>query len=95
MKDRWAGNQWPSIEIDPYEDRHFLPILTHLCGILHVPLPRVVETLDGYAADLEAEGHPVTLLMDNWTFSIAFEDEALRDRVFDALAEMPDGSFAE
>lgn len=90
FKDHWDGNGWPSIELDrpaphSHEAADFLPVLLVICAELHLPLPPVQETLDGYIADLEFEGQTLTLLLDNWTFSLATKEAPLRDRVFAAL----------
>jgi hypothetical protein len=80
----WDGNQWPSIDFDlcEYSYADFLIILTHICA---VEIPQITETLDGYIADLVIIGEPVTLLLDNWSFSLATPTAARRDNIFDAL----------
>jgi hypothetical protein len=84
-KQHWEGNQWPCVDFDPYEAMDFLKVLTHLCQTFTLDMPDVVETLDGYIADLEIAGEPVALLLDIWTFSLATPSTTLRDNIFDAL----------
>lgn len=91
--DTWANGS-PAIDVSPYEYAHFLILLQHLCTTYGAPLPAVVETLDGYLADLELLGARVQLLLDNWTFSFAFSDAAVRDRVLADLQALPRDAFA-
>jgi hypothetical protein len=84
-KGAWSGNGWPCVDIGPYAQEDFLKVLTHLCVELGVPIPRIHDLLDGYAADLVVEGSRITLFMDPYTFSIAAEREKVRDRVLEAL----------
>jgi len=53
-----------------------------------VDKPSVISIIDEYIADLEIHGSPVTLHMDNWTFSIAAQDEAVRDLIFNELEHL-------
>jgi hypothetical protein len=84
-KSTWDGNHWPSIEFAPYEYGDFLVVVTHLCADFGASVPEIIDTLDGYIADIVVDGTTVELLLDNWTFSLATQSEALRDRIFDSL----------
>ncbi len=44
-KDRWQGNGWPSIDIDPVEARYFPRLLAHLIATYGASATRVVEGL--------------------------------------------------
>jgi hypothetical protein len=86
-KSEWTGNKWPSVDIYPYQNEDFLKVLFHVCGAFNLVSPDIIDTLDGYAANLYIESSKVTALMDNWTFSIASEQEAVRDKIFLLLEE--------
>jgi hypothetical protein len=84
-KDRWAGNHWPSIEIEPVDASYFPRLLLHLSHAFAFPMPHIVDTIDGHAADFMVHGSRATMMVDTWTFSIAFEEESVRDT---ALADL-------
>ena len=88
QKSNWEDNQWLSVEIDPYEAIDFLIVLTSICTSFSIAMPAVIDTLEGYAADLVIQGSPVTLLMDQWTFSVATPNETLRDQIFVVLEKI-------
>lgn len=88
FKSEWAGNKWPCVDIDPYDYSEFLIVLHHLCNVFSVDMPSVFSVIDVCIADLEIHGSPVTLHMDNWTFSVAAQDEVVRDLIFDALEHL-------
>jgi hypothetical protein len=92
-KDRWQGNGWPSIDIEPVEARYFPRLVAHLTATYEAPPPKIVDTLDDYVADLTLCDTEVHVLLDNWTFSLAMPDEALRDHVFADLLALPLGYF--
>src|SRR5574337_252057 len=79
--DRWAGNGWASIDIDPVAPGCFLPILLHLSMVYHFEMPPITDTLDGYVAEFDLLDSRVILLLDTWTFSMAFEQPVVRDHV--------------
>ncbi len=87
-KSYWEGNQWSSVEIDPYEATDFLIVLTSICTSFSVVMPAVIDTLEGYATDLVIQGYSVKLLMDQWTFSVATENQSLRDQLFKMLEKI-------
>jgi hypothetical protein len=93
-KDRWEGNKWPSIDITPNDAAYFLRILAYLSLRYGFTLPRIIGLLDGYAADFQLLGTSATIHVDIWTFSVAFADEAVRDRVLADLQMLP-GDFFE
>ena len=88
QKSNWEGNGWASVEIDSCEPGDFLIVLIQLCQSFCVPIPAVIDTLDGYATDLVIEGVVVKILMDQWTFSIAAELEVIRDQIYLALEKI-------
>lgn len=92
-KSQWLGNKWPCIYFDPYESWHFLAVLTHLHVTYKFQLPEIMDTLDGYAADFQIDGCEAMMDMDNWAFSVAFADEATRDRVYAELTSLPPNFF--
>ena len=87
-KSEWAGNHWPSVEIDPYEYADFLKIISRLCAEFHIALPSIIEGVDGYIADLLVGDDLIMIHMDNWTFSIATERPEFRDKIFEVLKTM-------
>jgi hypothetical protein len=84
-KDNWLGNKWASIEIWPVDTGYFLKLLAHLSLQYGFTVPPIIDILDGYAADFEILGSKAKIHIDSWTFSIAFEQEAVRDRVIAEL----------
>lgn len=92
-KDRWLGNRWPCIDIDPVDDRYLLPVLQHLAAAYAAAMPPVIDLITAWVADWELFGSAAMVHLDVWTFSIAFEDEAVRDRVFADLAALPEDYF--
>lgn len=91
-EDQWA-NGWASIDIEPVEANYFLPILFHLSFTYHFAFPQVIMSFDNIAAEFELLNSKGIMLVDNWTFSIAFEKSTVRDQVLAALRELPDLHF--
>jgi hypothetical protein len=87
-KDTWAGNHWPSIEIEPVDTTLFPRLLLHLSRTHIFAMPVIVDTIDGYAANFVIHGSHAKMMVDTWSFSIAFEQEHIRDLVFTELATM-------
>ena len=85
-KSHWQGNQWPSIEFGGEEAGDFPKILTTICVHFAVPIPAIVDVLDGYATDFSIDGSCVKMLLDTWGFSLAAETVDLRDRIYALLA---------
>jgi hypothetical protein len=92
-KDRWQGNRWASIDIQPVDAAYFSRLLTHLSSHYSFVLPLIIDLIDGYAADFVLLGSKATIHIDTWTFSIAFEEEGVRDQVLIDLQELPPGYF--
>ena len=92
-EDRWEGNKWPSIDITPNDAAYFLRILAYLSVRYGFTLPRIIDLLDGYAADFQLLGASATIHIDTWTFSLAFADETVRDRVLADLQTLPGDYF--
>lgn len=92
-EDRWIGNQWASVDIEPVEEAYFLPLLTYLMTTYAILPPKIIDGIDGYLAEFELLGTQAILSIDTWTFSIAFEQDAVRDRVLEALCQLPDDYF--
>ena len=90
---RWAGNHWPSIEIEPVETVLFQLVLCYLADLYQFPLPPVAGTLDGYFADFQLLGTEASLDLDNWSLSFACPDEAVRDQVLTTLQNLPPDFF--
>jgi len=92
-EDRWIGNKWASIEIEPVDEAYFLPILSYLMTTYHSPQPNIIDAIDGYIAHINILNCDATLSLDTWSFSIAFEDDAVRDSVLEVLRALPDNYF--
>ena len=92
-EDRWLGNQWASIDIEPVDASYFLPILSYLMNTYNFPQPHILEDVDGYVADFKIDHCNAIIKVDTWTFSIAFDDEAMRNRVLEAFQQLPDDYF--
>ncbi len=86
-KSNWEGNGWPSIDFDDheYEYADFLIVVSLICEAFALEIPVIVDTLDGYMIDLEINNDQVSILLDNWTFSLATRTTELRDEIFSAL----------
>jgi len=89
-KNRWTGNQWPSIEIESYQYqyREFTKVVSHLCLRFNIPVPQIIGNLEVYMADLRVNNDLIMVHMDNWTFSIATERAELRDKIFEMLRNL-------
>ena len=92
-KDQWQGNRWASIDIQPVDAAYFPRLLAHLSNQYGFALPSVTDIIDGYAADFVLLGSKATLHIDTWTFSIAFEEVGVRDRVLADLRGLPPAYF--
>jgi hypothetical protein len=88
-----TGNGWPCIWITPEAPALFQRLLTHLSLTYDVPPPRITSHLDGMFCDFRLLGVDATLDIDNWTFSMAFAEEATRDRVLADLRLLPEHYF--
>lgn len=92
-EDRWLGNKWASIEIDPVDAIYFLPMLSYLMATYNFPMPSLIWDVDGDSADFKIQNSNAILRIDTWSFSIAFEQDAVRDGVLEALRTLPDDYF--
>ena len=92
-KDQWLGNRWASVEIEPVDANCLLPILFHLSTLYQFDMPKLIDTLDGYATDFKISGSRAMLNLDNWSFSIAFENADVRDQVLAELVALPGDYF--
>lgn len=81
-KGRWKGNQWAAIDIEPIDEKSFMPLLRHLATTYDFPMPEIMDKITGYAANFTIMGTEATLDIDTYDFSIAFADESIRDQVF-------------
>jgi hypothetical protein len=93
-KDTWAGNHWPSIEIEPVDARYFPRLLLHLSRTHIFAMPVIVDTMDGYAADFVIHGSQAKMMVDTWSFSIAFARKSVRDAIFLSLSTLQGDAFA-
>jgi hypothetical protein len=87
--DRWAGNHWASIDLEPVDLELFLPVLNFLVSIYDISLPGILWDVDGYSADFELLGSKAILSVDTFTFSAAFELDAVRDQVLSLFQSLP------
>ena len=91
---RWEGNQWASIEITPVDAAAIPPLLQLLTDAYGLEAPELIDHLEGTGADFEIDDIQCTMDFDGESFSLAFEDEPLRDEVLDLLlahgGEFPD-----
>lgn len=92
-KDEWIGNRWPSIDIEPMDENLFFRLLDYLCKAYNFPTPRILDTIDGYAADFEILGWAASLSIDAYMFSLGFQRAEIRDQVLAALMKLPDNYF--
>src|SRR5689334_9309286 len=94
-KDEWIGNRWPSIDIEPMDQELFFRVLSYLSVTYNFPMPRIIDTIDGYAADFELLGSAASLSIDAYMFMLGFQHADTRDRVLAALLALPDNYFDE
>ena len=92
-EDRWLGNKWASIEIDPVDDVYFLPMLSYLMSTHGFIQPTIIDAIDGYFAEFKLLDCNAMISIDTWSFSIAFEQDGVRDDVLEALLALPDDYF--
>jgi len=93
IADHWIGNKWPCIEIDPVDAKYFLLILRHLSATYDFEMPSIEQTLDGGYAEFQMLGTEAEIGIDNWTFSVAFKDISVRDKVLAELKALPEDFF--
>jgi hypothetical protein len=92
---QWMANGWPTIDIEPMDAAMFFKILDYLCAAYNFPVPPIIDTIDGYAADFILLDSAASLHIDAWTFALAFENPAARDQVFAALLALPENYFEQ
>ena len=92
-EDQWVGNKWMAIDIAPVDPIYLMPILFHLSHVYHFPTPKLIDILDGYAAEFEIMESRAIAFLDNYTSSIAFEKTSVRDQVLTALCTLPENYF--
>lgn len=91
--DRWTGNLWASIDIEPHDHGLFLPLLQYLGTAYGFAQPPIVDLLDGYAADFRIGHADCSLFLDIWQMSLAFEHDEVRDLVLQHLQSLPADFF--
>lgn len=89
------ANGWPTIDIEPMAESLFFKILDYLCATYNMPTPRIIDTIDGYAADFTLLDSAVSFHIDAWTFAIAIEKSTIRDHVLAALLTLPENYFEQ
>lgn len=94
-KDEWAGNRWPCIDFEPMDEGLFFRVLDYLHDSYNFPMPRIIDTIDGYAADFEISGSVASLSIDAYMFSLAIQQAEIRDQVLARLLALPDNYFDE
>jgi hypothetical protein len=72
-----------------------LALFTHLVAVYHLPFPLLVDLLDGYAADFSLLGTDATLMVDNWTLSLASASEKARNSVLADFQALPLNYFCK
>lgn len=92
-KSRWLGNKWASIEVDPVDEAYFLPVLYYLMKKYSFSHSKIIDSIDGYITDFKIGDCDVYMGIDTWSFSLAFEQEGIRDKVFDDLCNLPNDYF--
>ena len=89
------ANGWSTIDIEPMNSALFFKILDYLCTTYNFPVPPIIDTIDGYAADFILLDFAASLHIDAWTFALAFEKSSTRDQVFAALLALPEIYFKQ
>ena len=90
---RWVGNQWASIEVEPEDEQLVRPVLAWLCAAYQVPFPVLTSILDEVLADFTLLDTAVAFHLDEWSLSLAFASEPLRDEVLARLQALPPDYF--
>lgn len=89
---QWDNGQ-PVIDIDPFDEAYFAPILKYLSDTYHFPMPEIIEWMDGYVAHFEILGSWAEMRTDTWFFSITFGSVSVRDEVLVHLQSLPPDYF--
>jgi hypothetical protein len=92
---QWMANGWPTIDIEPMDATLFFKILDYLGAAYNFPVPHIIDTIDGYAADFNLFDSAASLHIDAWTFTLAFENPTARDQVLAALLALPENYFEQ
>lgn len=92
-KDEWMGNRWPSIDVEPMDQNLFYRLLSYLTVTFQVQMPRIIDTIDGYAADFEIQRCPVSLGIDAYMFTLGCQQPDVRDTILAALSALPEDYF--
>lgn len=87
------ANGWPTIDIEPMDAALFFKILDYLCATYNFPVPHIIDTIDGYAADFILLDSAASLHIDTWTFALALANPLARDQVLAALHALPENYF--
>ncbi|MBN1310428.1 MAG: hypothetical protein JXB30_03340 [Anaerolineae bacterium] len=88
-EDYWEDSNWASIEINPIDLAYLPKILLHLATTFGLGLSEIVDIVNGYVVDFVILGSPARMHIDNWFFSIGFEDETVRDEILSELQSQP------
>jgi len=88
-KSTWANGQ-PSIQIEPYDysELGFRKIINVLQSVYRFNNPYVIREMDKLMTNMIIKDEIINIDMDNWTCSISFQSDALRDEVFALLKRM-------
>ena len=94
-ENQWIDNRWPSIDIEPMDQSLFFRLLDYLSVTYNFPMPRIIDTIDGHAADIEILGSAASLSIDAYLVSLGFQQAEVRDQVLSALMALPENYFDE
>lgn len=75
----------------PLDEGAFLPLLQWLVAQYDIQHDPIVDSIDGYWADFTLDGVQGCLTIDAWMFSIAVNDDKLRDDLLARLQASPFG----
>ena len=89
---QWDNGQ-PVIDIDPFDEAFFSPILKALSDTYNFPLPEIMEWINGSVAHFEILGTWAEMRTDEWFFSITFGSVSARDEVLAHLQSLPPAYF--
>jgi hypothetical protein len=84
----WA-NGWPAVDVPRFEFADYDVVIARLRAAWGAESLRIDHPWGGGAVDWQVGGRLVHLLMDDFSFSIATADQALRDEILALLDGLP------
>ena len=92
-KAKWRSTHWPAVDIEPYDPAYFKAALEHIATEFGIGMPEIEEAEPqeryGLFTDFVIQGVEASALLDGRRCSVAVNNEAIRDRIYDLLLRLP------